>query len=279
MKGMISGIKRMEIHDGDGLRTTVFFKGCPLKCIWCHNPDSISFAPQTAFFKEKCIGCGFCGGRRNQQTAQSCPASAQVYYGTEYEVDELVEILLQDKDFFDNSGGGVTLSGGECLAQPDFAVELAKALQETGVSVFIDTCGFVPRKTLEKILPYADKFLYDIKAIDPKVHKNLTGQDNALILENLKFLVDMGCNIEVRYPLVKGFNDGECEKIGKLLQELKYPFKIKVLQYHRFAASRYEALGMQNTLPNVATEPADVENAVAILKGFGLNAINGVTEN
>ena len=146
MKGMISGIKRMEIHDGDGLRTTVFFKGCPLRCIWCHNPESLSFEKQVAFFKNKCVSCGICENKRNEKTAESCPVNAIEVYGREYELDELVEILLQDEAFFKNSGGGVTLSGGECLAQPDFAVALSKRLYERGISVYVDTCGYVKRE-------------------------------------------------------------------------------------------------------------------------------------
>ncbi len=272
MKGIISGIKRMEIHDGDGLRTTVFFKGCPLKCVWCHNPESIGFAPQTAFYSDKCINCGLCKNQKNQQTAKICPSNAITYYGTEYETSELAEILAQDKLFFDNSGGGVTLSGGECLAQPDFAVALAKALYNKGISVYVDTCGFVKRETIEKIMPFTDKFLYDIKAVDSDLHIKCTGKDNALILDNLKYLSQSGAKIEIRYPLVCGMNDSECEKIGELLKDLEGIAKIKVLQYHSFAGSRYDALGMENTLPKTVTTADDVKNAVEILKGYGLNA-------
>ncbi len=279
MTGIISGIKRMEIHDGDGIRTTVFFKGCPLRCLWCHNPESLSFEGQTAYFKEKCMQCGLCKGERNQTVARQCPTEALVHYGKEMEVEELVEILLQDKGYYDNSGGGVTLSGGECLAQIDFAEELAKSLREKGVSVYIDTCGFVSRENLKRILPYADAFLYDIKAIDPQVHKKCTGQENGLILENLRYLSEQGSKIEIRYPLVKGYNDGECEKIGAFLQSLAGITKVKVLQYHRFSGSRYEALGMFCTLPEVETTYADVARAVEILRAYGLNAINGMDEN
>ena len=279
MKGLISGIKRMEIHDGDGLRTTVFFKGCPLKCIWCHNPESISFKKQVAFFKEKCIECGSCAGNREEATASLCPTEAIILFGTEYEARELAEILAEDKAFFDNSGGGVTLSGGECLAQPEFATELAKILKAMGISVYVDTCGFVKREAIEKIIPYTDKFLYDIKAIDRDVHIKCTGQDNTLILDNLKFLCDSGCAIEIRYPLVKGHNDGECEKIGEFLKELKGITKIKVLKYHAFAGSRYEALGMENTLPHTETSYEDVEKATKSLKSFGLFAVNGMDED
>ena len=279
MKGIVSGIKRMESHDGDGLRTTVFFKGCPLKCIWCHNPESISFEKQVAFFKDKCIKCGVCMGEHNDITTQSCPANALMLYGTEYEVSDLADILMQDEAFFKNSGGGITLSGGECLAQPDFAVALAKRIKEKGISVYVDTCGFVKREILESIIPFTDKFLYDIKAIDTNIHKKCTGRDNGLILDNLKFLAESDSVIEIRYPLVKGYNDGECGRIGEFLNCLKGISKVKILQYHSFAASRYQALAMTNTLPDTETTYEDVENAVKILKNYGLNAVNGMVES
>ena len=279
MKGMISGIKRMEIHDGDGIRTTVFFKGCPLRCLWCHNPESLSFEKQIAFFKNKCISCGICKSERNEKTAEECPVGAIDVYGREYELEELVEILLNDEPFYKNSGGGVTFSGGECLAQPIFAVSLAKCLRERGVSVYIDTCGYAKRETLEKIIPYVDKFLYDIKAIDANVHEKCTGKDNRLILDNLKFLCDEGCNVEIRYPLVMGYNDLECENIARALSGLRGITKVKVLQYHSFSASRYEALGMFNTLPNTQTTILDIEAAVSIFNSHGLHAVNGMYED
>ena len=279
MKGLISGIKRMEIHDGDGMRSTVFFKGCPLKCLWCHNPESISFVPQNARFKEKCIGCGTCKDKNDTEAAELCPVSAIIRYGTEYDCDELVSLLMKDADFYKNSGGGVTLSGGECLAQPVFATELAKKLYEKGISVYIDTCGHVKKEVLDGIIPYTDVFLYDIKAIDPKVHKLCTGKDNTLILDNLRYLSEKGCITEIRYPLVAGYNDRECESIGRFLLGLKGIRKIKVLQYHSLSASRYEALGLENTLPDTITTAEDVESAVNTLKAFGLNAVNGIKED
>ena len=273
MTGVICGIKRMEIHDGDGLRTTVFFKGCSLKCVWCHNPESIAFSEQTAFFSDKCIGCGGCKGERNAKTAEICPTGAIVHYGRVYKAAELAETLLKDKRFFDASGGGVTFSGGECLMQIDFAVALAKILKENGVTVYIDTCGHVSRESIEKILPYADKFLYDIKAVNTDVHKKCTGRDNTLILDNLRFLSVMGAIVEVRYPYVKGMNGGEAEGIGKLLSGLKGISGVKVLRYHDLAASRYRALGMENTLPENITEIDDVREAERIIASYGLNII------
>ena len=300
MKGLISAIKRMEIHDGDGLRTTVFFKGCPLRCIWCHNPESISFEAQTAHFSEKCIACGSCIAACPQRAialqqgdltidrshcvscgacADACPTGAMVLYGKEYEAEELVALISRDKPFFDRSGGGVTLSGGECLSQANFAIEVARLLHARGISVDIDTCGYVERSVLDRILPYTDTFLYDIKAIDTAVHQHCTGRGNERILDNLRYLSTRAARIEIRYPLIMGYNDGECDKIGAFLKEMSGITKIKVLQFHPFDASRYEALGMPCTVPDTNTTIEDVQRAVDILKSFGLNALNGARED
>ena len=292
MKALISGIKRMEIHDGDGLRTTVFFKGCPLNCLWCHNPESISFSKQIAFFKEKCIGCNSCATACPENRLQhrtpplqscsfcldcinACPTNALVAYGKEYELNELLSTVLQDAQFFENGQGGVTLSGGECLMQAEFMIAFAKELYKKGISVNIDTCGYVSRDVLEAVLPFVDTFLYDVKAFDKEVHKRLTGKENSMILENLQYLSSANAKIEIRYPLVMGYNDGECEKIAKFIAPLNIS-RIKVLQYHRFASSRYDALGMENTMPNTHTSFEDVENCVNIFKRYGITAVNGM---
>ena len=272
MEGIISGMKSMEIHDGDGLRTTVFFKGCSLRCIWCHNPESISFAPQTAFFEEKCIRCGLCGGARDEAAAVACPVEAMTVYGKRCTAQELVEEVLRDAPFF-REGGGVTLSGGECLMQPQFAAETARLLSQQGISVYIDTCGHVERAALDAVLPYTDKFLYDVKAADPQLHRRLTGAYNEKILANLRYLSEQGCRIEIRYPFVVGCNDGEVDAIGALLQPLRGIEKVKVLRYHNFAASRYRALGMENTLPPDKTTAEAILSAAARLRTFGLNAV------
>ena len=261
MTGRISGIKRMEIHDGDGIRTTIFFKGCPLRCIWCHNPESIAFHTEIAYFKDNCIACGRCNGERTEPASQNCPTNALRRYGQDYTVNDLVETVMQDAPFFKSSGGGVTLSGGECLAQPQFATALAKAFYERGISVYVDTCGFVSRDVLDRIIPYTDTFLYDIKAIDSAVHKQLTGQDNAPILDNLRYLCEQGCAVEVRYPLVVGYNDRECTNIAEFLSSLRGITKVKVLRYHNLSASRYAALDLPNTLPNALTGEADAVGA------------------
>ena len=300
MIGTVSAIKRMEIHDGDGTRTTVFFKGCPLKWVWCHNPESIGFGVQLAHFSEKCVRCASCVSTCDAEAltvgeqgididrdrcincgacAEVCPTGAMNAYGTVYGAETLAALVARDKPFFDRSGGGVTLSGGECLAQADFAVELARLLHARGISVDIDTCGQVDRAVLDAILPYTDTFLYDIKAVSADVHRRCTGHTNERILENLRYLSAKGARIEVRYPLVMGYNDGECEAIGALLKNLPGIVKVKVLQYHPFAASRYAALGMQSNMPAATTTVADVQKAVDTLKQYGLNAVNGATQD
>lgn len=294
MTGLITGIKRMEIHDGDGLRTTVFFKGCPLRCVWCHNPESISPKPQTAMFSNLCLSCSSCtpvcpagaivagqwdAGRCTAcgACARVCPVEAVRRYGEIWEDTALADRLLQDAPFFAH-GGGVTLSGGECLMQADFAVSLAKILRQRDVGVDIDTCGCVPWETFRRILPYADTFLFDVKAVDPAVHRKCTGRDNRLILRNLQNLSRQGAKIEIRIPLAVGFNDGERQATAELLSGLSGIRRIKVLRCHSFAASRYRALGLPAP-PEMTTTAEDVAEYVRFLKSYDLPAVNGVTED
>lgn len=300
MTGILSGIKRNAVHDGAGLRTTVFFKGCPLRCVWCHNPESIVFAREVGFYADKCLACGTCAAvcshgavrmesslpvtdnglcQRCFDCTDLCPADARIGYGQIWEATALAEKLAEDKPFFDNSGGGVTLSGGECLSQPAFAAELASLLCQKGISVNIDTCGVTTRTVLDSILPYTDTFLYDIKAIDREVHRRCTGRDNDCILENLRYLTECGARIEIRYPYVPGWNDGECEKIGAFLASLPRRHKIKVLGYHGLADGKYKALHLPDTLPPVQATVDMVEDAVTVLRKFGLQAVNGMKED
>lgn len=261
MKARISDLKRFAVHDGDGIRTTVFFKGCPLKCLWCHNPESISFLPQTAFYPHKCIGCGEC--KKNDFQAQDCPGEARVFYGKEMTVEELLPLLLEDRAFYETSGGGVTLSGGECLCQADFCAELLKRLKENEIHTAVDTCGFVPWEAFEKVLPFTDTFLYDLKAFDEAVHTRCTGKSNKLILENLLRLDAAGANLEIRIPFVPNCNDGEMKKIAAFLHPLKQVKKVKVLPYHNLAGSKYEALGLENTLPRRLPTEEEIQKAQA----------------
>ena len=270
LKANIFSIKKFAVHDGDGIRTTVFFKGCPLKCVWCHNPEGISFKSQLGYFEHKCISCGECiyaceygahiiGEKGHDflrdkcvscgRCEDACGNGALLFYGKEYSVEKLIPILLEDKDFYDNSGGGVTLSGGECLSQADFCAELLKELKKHGIHTAVDTCGFVPRQAVEKVMPYTDIFLYDLKAFDDDVHVKCTGKSNKLILENLEFIDKSGKNIEIRIPYVPDFNDDQMEKMAKYLKSFKNISKIKVLPYHNYAGSKYSAINFENSLP------------------------------
>lgn len=264
MTANIYAIKRFAVHDGDGIRTTVFFKGCPLKCVWCHNPESIDFKPQIAFYQNKCIGCNEC--KREDFKTEDCLGEAQVLYGKKVSLEELLPQLLEDKEFYETSGGGVTISGGECLAQPDACAMLLKMLKESGVHTAVDTCGFVTKETLDKVVPYTDIFLYDFKAYDEEVHIRCTGKSNKIILENLKYLSSIGKDVEIRIPYVPDYNDKEIEKIARFLADLKNITKVRVLAYHNYAGSKYAALGMENTLPERVPTNEEVEQAREIIR-------------
>lgn len=263
MKAIITDIKRFAVHDGDGVRTTVFFKGCPLKCRWCHNPECIAFQPQKAFYENKCVGCGAC--KEANFTEEECLGEARVHYGRTITLDEILPLLLEDRDFYDNSGGGVTLSGGECLCQADFCAALLRKLKAEGINTAIDTCGFVSREAIDKVMPYADVFLYDIKAVDEDVHIRCTCQSNKIILENLKYVDDCGKNTEIRIPYVPEYNDDQIEKIACFLSGLKHVKAVKVLPYHNYAGSKYRALGIENTLPAVLPTESEINKAEGLL--------------
>ncbi|MBQ8759368.1 MAG: glycyl-radical enzyme activating protein [Clostridia bacterium] len=296
---VIFDIKHFAVHDGPGIRTTVFFKGCSLKCIWCHNPEGICAKPTIAYFAHKCIGCRKCEAVCGQgvhifengthildkskcmlcgKCVVVCPGDALTIYGKDASTDELLEDILKDKDFYECSGGGVTLSGGEALLQADFCAELLKKLKENGIHTAVDTCGNVPRDAFDKVLPYTDLFLYDMKHIDGDEHKHLTGASNKLILENLEYITQKGAKVEIRIPLVPGHNDSDdvINGIGAFLGKLTGITKVKVLPYHAFARSKYDALGMKDTLPDVPSPTNDILRAVAEkLKAYGLNAVSG----
>lgn len=286
MKARIFEIKRFAVHDGNGIRTTVFFKGCPLRCLWCHNPEGLDGRPQQAFYENKCISCGECG-RVCAQNAHTfpegihlfdrslciacgkceavCPRNALTLYGKEITIDELMPILLEDADFYRTSGGGVTLSGGECLLQADFCAMLLKRLKENGISTAVDTCGFVPKASIQKVMPYTDVFLYDVKAFDEQTHIQCTGQSNKLILDNLKEIDAAGIPVEIRIPYVPGYNDDQMEKIAIFLSDLKNISGIRILPYHNYAGSKYRALSMKNTLPGQLPEEAQLNAAKALM--------------
>ena len=291
MRATIFEIKRFAVHDGDGIRTTVFFKGCPLECVWCHNPEGIKFRPELAFYENKCVSCGYCVSAcpKKSHTLQDgyhnydrmlctgcgsceeiCPNGALKFYGKEMTVEELLPVLLEDKAFYDTSGGGVTLSGGECLMQADFCRELLATLKKEGIHTAVDTCGFVSGEALRKVMPYTDIFLYDLKAFDEEVHKCCTGHSNQIILKNLKALDDCGKDIEIRIPYVPEYNDDQMEKIAGFLSGLTHITKVRVLAYHNYAGSKYESLGMVNTLPERLPEQYEIETVRELFRGKGL---------
>ena len=262
----VTEIQRFCMHDGDGVRTVVFFKGCPLQCIWCHNPEGLSFEPQQAFFEHKCVGCGEC--KKESFSTEGCLGEARIYYGKEITVDELLPVLLEDKDFYENSDGGVTLSGGECLMQAEFCAELLKRLKENGVHTAVDTCGFVSKEALNKVIPYTDVFLYDLKAYDDEVHIKCTGKSNKIILENLLYLDSLGKNIEIRIPYVPEYNADQIEKIAIFLSKLKHITKIRVLPYHNYAGSKYASLNIPNTLPDRVPSDIEIKSAAQTIKNI-----------
>ena len=255
-KTMIFDIVRNSYVDGPGIRTTVFLKGCNLKCAWCHNPESQSANKQMLFYKNKCTGCGkckevcpyglekcdFCG-----KCGLFCPNDARKICGKEMTADEVFAEIIKDKTFYDNSGGGATFSGGECMLQIDFLVEILKKCKENGIHTAVDTAGNIPFESFERVLPYTDLFLYDVKAMDSETHKKYVGVGNELILENLAKLLKKGAGIWVRVPVIPTVNDSEEEmfKLKAFFMENGEPEKVELLPYHKMGEHKYSALGLK----------------------------------
>ena len=266
MKATIFDIERNSYVDGPGIRTTVFFKGCNLKCRWCHNPESQSPKPQMMFYKDKCKGCGKCKEicpTPNRCTLCGkctiyCPVDARKVCGREYTVDEVFAEVIKDKAYYDNSGGGVTFSGGECMLQIDFLAEILKKCKENGIHTAVDTAGHIPFESFEKILPYTDLFLYDIKIFDSQKHKQYVGVSNELILENLKKLFERKAKLWIRIPIIPDVNDSieEIQKIKDFLKTIGTAQKIELLPYHAMGENKYRAIGKE---PQIFKTP-DAEN-------------------
>ena len=245
MKATIFDIERNSYVDGPGIRTTVFFKGCNLRCKWCHNPESQNFEKEILFYKNKCSGCGRCKDLSVDSENFLCFNDAKEICGKEYTVDEVFDEVIKDKTFYETSGGGVTFSGGECMLQIDFLFEFLKKCKENGIHTAVDTAGHIPWESFEKILPYTDLFLYDIKTINDEIHKEYTGVTNGLILKNLTKLLKFDADIWVRVPIIPCVNDTEEEmkKIRSFFDINGYPKKIELLPYHAMGEHKYDALG------------------------------------
>ncbi len=272
--GLITDIKKFAIHDGPGIRTTVFLKGCPMRCRWCHNPETQSDEPVVGYLQANCIGCGKCietcpqaalsagadGVIRDRGLCTNCgacvavcPAEAMVMYGRQVTVAEVLGEVEKDRPFYDNSGGGMTLSGGEPLYQPEFAVALLKAAKQAGLHTCVDTCGDVPWSALAATLPYTDLLLYDIKSTDDELHQQYTGCSNALIIENLELLVAEHVEVLVRIPVVPGFNATVADMAGiaDLLSSLSRAPDVELLAYHELGEAKFERLDMRYELPGL----------------------------
>ena len=245
MKATIFDIERNSYVDGPGIRTTVFFKGCNLRCKWCHNPESQKREKEILFYKNKCTGCGRCVGLTVENESFMCFEDAKEICGKEYTVDEVLVEVIKDKAFYETSGGGVTFSGGECMLQIDFLTEILKKCKESGIHTAVDTAGHIPWESFEKIISYTDLFLYDIKSMNDEIHKEYTGVTNTLILENLIKLLKSKACVWIRIPIIPGVNDTEEEmkNIKAFFESYGYPEKTELLPYHAMGEHKYEALG------------------------------------
>ncbi len=262
-KGCVFNVQRYSTHDGPGIRTTVFFKGCNLRCVWCHNPESWSMKPQLEFNRDLCIGCERCvevcpnhvhdayGGQAAHREkcvacgrcADQCYAGALTICGTAMDEMKLMTEIRTDVPYFEQSGGGVTFSGGECMLQIDLLEAVCRQCRAEGIHVAIDTAGCVPWASFERIADVADMYLYDMKALDGGVHKLLTNVDNALILENLDRLLAAGRRVWIRVPCVPGANDAQMPLIAEWLRG-KSVEKVELLPYHRLGGGKRALLGI-----------------------------------
>ena len=244
--GIIFDIQRFSVHDGPGIRTTVFMKGCPLRCRWCHNPEGLNASLELRFFEEKCLACGACGARERAEDAERCPSKALVVCGKEVTPELVLSEILKDKRFYKNDGG-VTFSGGDCLLQADFVASVLALAKKEGINTAIDTCGCVPWSEIEKTLDNCDLYLYDIKCIDSALHKEYTGRENDIILDNLMRLDLCGKDIWIRIPIIPGFNNNEEEigKIAEFISTLSSVKRVTLIPYNTLGVNKYKTLGIE----------------------------------
>lgn len=275
IKGCVFNIQKFSVNDGPGIRTTVFMKGCPLRCVWCHNPESKHAMPEIMYNRGKCIGCRAC--------EKVCPKGCHIFTETEHifkredcigcgecakvcytdslslagemkTVDEVIAEVMKDKVFYDNSGGGMTLSGGEPMMQAEFTYELLKSAKEKGLHTCIETCGFAKKEAFEKIAPYVDIFLFDYKITDSDTHKKYTGVSNEQILANLRMLDEMGCKTVLRCPIIPDINDNEehLSGIAEVANSLKNILEINIEPYHPLGKDKATMLGKEYPLSHLS---------------------------
>ena len=296
----ISNLQRFSLDDGPGIRTTVFFKGCNLRCAWCHNPECISGGHTLQLLQDACTGCGGCvsacrqgvhhidqNGRHHLDRslcvgcgacAYQCTHGALTLIGTRYEPESLLRELLKDRRYYETSGGGVTFSGGEPLLHPDYLVRMLELCRGAGLHTAVDTAGCVPFPVLERVLPLADLFLYDIKLWTSERHQAATGVPNQLILENLRRLTDAGGAVYLRTPIIPGYND-DLEELGciaRFLADLPargQVQKIQLLPYHNYGVGKYVSIGLTSgTAQTRPPEDAFLRRALQLYLDLGLPA-------
>lgn len=297
-KGLIYNIQRFSLYDGPGIRTVIFFKGCNLRCLWCHNPESISRKRQLMFSPHNCIGCGECfkicrkdahclddrGIHRIDREqcincfdcVDTCYAEALEIVGQEVKTEYLKNAILTDLPYYKKSNGGVTFSGGECMLQIDFLKKILAFCKEQSIHTAVDTAGNIPWDSFEKILDVADLYLYDIKAADSDVHKRLTGVGNSLILQNLKRLSNLNKRIHIRVPYIPDANDKQMEKIADIIKDLNVECA-HILPYHKLGISKHKSLDS-----NIETKDFDTpskEEIDSVLELFRDRKINAISNN
>jgi pyruvate formate lyase activating enzyme len=291
--GYIFDIKKFSINDGPGLRTTVFFQGCPLSCPWCHNPEGRSTKPVLMYRANRCALCGECVKVCNRNAIHingrvitdrelcdtcgrcvtACYSDARELSGYRVSVDEIMTQIERDRPFYEQSGGGVTFSGGEPLLQPRFLKKLLLACREAGISTAVDTSGYCTWNDLESILNLTDLFLYDLKLMDDTRHRAIVGVSNRVILDNLKKLNRAGCSLYIRFPLIPSINDDEdnLRQMAAFLSDLEGIKGVELMGYHEIGLAKYEALDLNYTLKNIHPPSKEqTQEAASSLSYLGL---------
>lgn len=268
MKALVFNIQRYSIHDGGGIRTLIFFKGCPLHCPWCCNPESQSFKIEESKIEEKCIHCSKCS-----HNEKDCPSGAITIFGKYMSIEELVKEAEKDMVFYNTSGGGVTLSGGEVLSQADFASELLKRLKDLGINTAIETSGQGSRDNLLKIAEYTDLILFDLKIMNKDKARNVIGADIELIKNNLKALVKNDYKVIPRIPLIPGYtmDDENIKEIAEFVLSLGLK-QIHILPFHQYGQKKYEYINKEYSM--IATKPPSEKEVNSIKEKLELNGLN-----